>query len=110
MEAHGSESTTALDTFEQKYRELVEAIGYDSNAILAENKHDAVVNAAKSLSKIRTAFITSTPEKFPSIFITGITGEIDEFGMPEYLTVCPHYGMPGFALYRKDKQYTEPGW
>jgi hypothetical protein len=44
-------------------------------------------------------------------FICGSTKDIDDFdGMPKHILVCPAYGADGFALYKKIKPYSAPGY
>ena len=43
-------------------------------------------------------------------FICGNTGEIDSDGLPKFILVCPMYGADGFALYKKHKDYSAPGY
>lgn len=43
-------------------------------------------------------------------FICGNTEEIDEDGLPKYILVCPSYGADGFAIYKKHKDYSAPGY
>ena len=43
-------------------------------------------------------------------FICGEVGDKDKDGMSEYVLVCPSYGADGFALYKKHKDYTSPGY
>jgi len=43
-------------------------------------------------------------------FICGTTGEVGEDGMNEFILVCPAYGADGFAMYKKHKDYSAPGY
>lgn len=43
-------------------------------------------------------------------FICGVAGELGKDGMSEYILVCPMYGADGFALYKKHKDYSAPGY
>lgn len=43
-------------------------------------------------------------------FICGVAGKVQEDGMNEYILVAPAYGADGFALYKKYKQYSSPGY
>lgn len=99
-----------MNGYEDKYKELVNALGYDVDAIDIHDMHETLLKVVSTLQKVKTAMITSKPETFPSLFITGMTGHIDDLGMPDYLTICPHFGMAGFAVYKKEKSYSEPGW
>ena len=43
-------------------------------------------------------------------FICGTVGEKQVDGLYEYILVCPMYGLDGFAVYKKHKDYSAPGW
>jgi hypothetical protein len=43
-------------------------------------------------------------------FICGTAGKVDDDGMAEYILVCPMYGADGFAMYKKHKDYSAPGY
>jgi len=43
-------------------------------------------------------------------FICGTAGQEGADGMKEYVLVCPAYGADGFALYKKHKDYSAPGY
>ena len=43
-------------------------------------------------------------------FICGNTKDIDPDGLPKYILVCPMYGADGFAMYKKYKDYSAPGY
>lgn len=55
---------------------------------------------------LRKAF----PEKSGHYFICGEAGEQDEMGLPDYIHICPAYGLDGMATYKKIKDYSAPGW
>lgn len=50
------------------------------------------------------------PEKSGQYFICGRAGGEDEFGLPEHVFICPTYGLDGFAIYTKTKEYSAPGY
>lgn len=43
-------------------------------------------------------------------FICGGTEDKDIMGLPSRITVCPSYGLDGFAVYAKTTEYSAPGW
>lgn len=43
-------------------------------------------------------------------FICGESGNKDDLGLPEYISVCPTVGLDGFAVYKKHTEYSAPGW
>lgn len=60
--------------------------------------------------KLKKIWIHSSPEKSGAYFICGEGGEKDELGLPEFISVCPTYGLDGFAYYKKHTKYSAPGW
>ena len=74
---------------------------------------DACLDLAKAREKdIRKTEILQAvfPEKTGHFFICGEAGEKDSMGLPEKIMVCPSYGLDGFASYKKDRDYSAPGW
>lgn len=43
-------------------------------------------------------------------FICGGSDDRDVMGLPKTITVCPAYGLDGFATYEKKGEYSAPGW
>jgi len=43
-------------------------------------------------------------------FICGTAGGVGEDKMPDFVLVCPMYGADGFALYKKFKPFSAPGY
>lgn len=43
-------------------------------------------------------------------FICGTAGKVGADGLNEYILICPMYGADGFALYKKHKDYSAPGY
>lgn len=60
--------------------------------------------------KLKKIWIHSSPEKSGAYFICGEGGEKDELGLPEFISVCPTYGLDGFAYYKKHTDYSAPEW
>lgn len=61
--------------------------------------------------KLKTILKHSKAEKLEGVyFICGESGEKDDVGLPEYISVCPAYGSDGIAMYKKHKDYSAPGW
>lgn len=50
------------------------------------------------------------PEKSGHFFICGESGERDTMGLPDRVFICPAYGLDGFAVYGKERDYNAPGW
>lgn len=60
--------------------------------------------------KLKKIWIHSSPEKSGAYFICGEGGEKDDMGLPEFISVCPTYGLDGMAMYKKHRDYSAPGW
>ena len=43
-------------------------------------------------------------------FICGGSDEKDAMGLPKMITVCPAYGLDGFAIYKQTSEYRAPGY
>lgn len=96
--------------YKKRYEELVDALGYQTEAFEDEEKHEKLLKAAQALLRVKTAFLTSSPERSGALFITGVSGAKDEMGLPEYVSVCPKYGLDGSAFYKKVTDYSSPGY
>ena len=58
----------------------------------------------KQFEVLKKIFLHSSPDKFEGVyFICGEAGEKDELNLPEYITVCPAYGVDA-NLYKKYKR------
>ena len=61
--------------------------------------------------KLKTILKHSKAEQLAGVyFICGEGGEKDEMGLPEFISVCPAFGLDGFAMYKKHKEYSAPEW
>lgn len=60
--------------------------------------------------KLKKVWIHSVPEKSGVYFICGEGGEKDPMGLPEFISVCPAFGLDGFAHYKKHTEYSAPSW
>lgn len=80
--------------------DLKERIGNDENYSLDEKM--------LLLNGIKTLRLVVQNQYGP--FICGVGGEKDDVGLHETYFVCPLYGKPGFAVYKKIENYTEPGY
>jgi hypothetical protein len=76
--------------------------------------HGPMINEITSLEleneKLKNILRKVFPEKSGHLFICGESGEKDSMGLPDRLFVCPAYGLDGFAVYKKDRDYDAPGW
>ena len=79
-----------------------------------EDPNEEMVSISKKeydlFQKLKKIWIHSSPEKSGAFFICGEGGEKDEMGLPEFISVCPTYGLDGFAYYKKHTKYSAPGW
>lgn len=64
----------------------------------------------KQFELLKKIFVHTLPEKSGAFFICGEGGEKDSMGLPEFISVCPAYGLDGFAMYKKHKEYSAPGY
>ena len=61
--------------------------------------------------KLKTILKHSKAEQLEGVyFICGEGGEKDEMGLPEFISVCPAFGLDGMAMYKKHTEYSAPGW
>ena len=60
--------------------------------------------------KLKNILRKAFPEQSGHYFICGEAGEKDSMGLPDRLFVCPAYGLDGFAVYKKERDYDAPGW
>ena len=59
-----------------------------------------------ALEEAYEIWMHNSPEKSGAFFVCGEGGERDEMGLPEMIMVCPAYGLDGFAIYKKEKDYS----
>jgi hypothetical protein len=95
---------------EKNFNDLVEALGYEPDMFSTNADMEKLVKVAKYLQKVKTVLLTSEPEKTGALFITGVSGERDDMGLPEYISVCPTHGLDGFAMYKKHTEYSAPSY
>jgi len=74
-----------------------------NNIVISEEEH-------KQFEALKKIWIHLQAEKTGAFFICGEGGEKDEMGLPEAIFVCPTYGLDGMAMYKKEKDYSSPGW
>ena len=61
--------------------------------------------------KLKTIFKHAKAEQLEGVyFICGEGGEKDPMGLPEFISVCPAFGLDGFAYYKKHTEYSAPEW
>jgi hypothetical protein len=61
--------------------------------------------------KLKKIMLHANAEKYEGVyFICGEGGEKDQMGLPELISVCPAFGLDGFAHYKKHTEYSAPGW
>jgi len=94
--------------YKDRYEKLVSSLGYEVDKFDDIEDFEKLTKVAAFLLKVKTAFMTSKPEKTGALFITGISGEKDDMGLPEYISVCPTYGLDVFYMYKKDTEYPSP--
>jgi len=83
---------------------------YNSFDDWTEDYYEEVLLLRKKVEKYETILRHAMSEKTGVFFICGVSGEKDSMGLPEKIMVCPTYGLDGFASYKKDRDYSAPGW
>ena len=83
---------------------------YNSFDDWTEDYYEEVLLLRKKVEKYETILRHAMAEKTGVFFICGVSGEKDSMGLPEKIMVCPTYGLDGFASYKKDRDYSAPGW
>lgn len=59
--------------------------------------------------KLKTILKHAKAEQLEGVyFICGEGGNKDEMGLPEFIQVCPAFGLDGFAMYKKHTEYSAP--
>lgn len=99
-----------ISIMQENFDSLVESLGYQSDMFNTVEDMEKLVKVAKYLQRVKTALLTSEPEKSGALFITGVSGERDDMGLPEYISVCPTHGLDGFAMYKKHTEYSAPSY
>ena len=93
---------------------VFKAIEENGYSIVPVDGTDSFLNQITSLEseneKLKNILRKAFPEKSGHFFICGEAGEKDSMGLPEKIMVCPAYGLDGFAVYKKDRDYDAPGW
>lgn len=64
----------------------------------------------EQIEKFRTIVTHSLAEKTGVFFVCGASEPMDKDGLPEKILVCPAYGLDGFAIYTKTRDYEAPGY
>ena len=100
-----SDELVSYEELQRRYAQLAETMGADLNTAT----HQDCIEVARILNKVKTAIMHERAEETGAFFITGEGGEKDDIGLPEYIMICPSFGFAGFATYRKDRAYSEPG-
>ncbi len=87
---------------EQDFIELVNENDYlcDRVALLVSENKRLKEKCDKQATMLKSAY----PEKSGAMFITGIAGEQDQNGMPEYLLVSPTYGVDFCYRYNRSDE------
>ena len=85
-----------------------------TNEIKSENgdpiMHVISDDEYKQFQALKKVWIHLRAENTGVYFICGEGGEKDELGLPEYISVCPTFGLDGMAMYKKHREYSAPGW
>lgn len=93
----------SYDELQRRYRQLAETMGAD----LDQATHEDCLQVATILNRVKEAIAHSHPEETGSFFICGASDENDKDGLPNRVMVCPAYGLNGFAVYKKERNWTD---
>jgi hypothetical protein len=78
---------------------------------MSKTPQEEIAELKELVAKYQKIILHASPDKFEGVyFICGQMGGTDGMGLPEHITVCPAYGLDGFAVYTKTRDYTAPGW
>lgn len=94
-----------INIIQRNYKQLAEAMGADIDLAT----HDNCIEVAHILNRIKTGMIHNRAADTGTYFISGEIGDKDDVGLPDKILVTPTYGLNGFAVYRKERNYSEPG-
>ena len=73
--------------------------------------YDKLTRKLKLLEKTETILRHAKADKLQGVyFICGEGGEKDQMGLPDYIFVCPAFGLDGMASYKKHQDYSAPGY
>lgn len=64
----------------------------------------------KQFEALKKVWLHLRAEHTGMFFICGESGEKDDMGLPEYISVCPAHGLDGMAMYKKHTDYSAPRW
>lgn len=95
-----------INDLQRNYFQLATAMGAD----IDKATHKECLQVAQVLNKVKTMLVHARPEETAAYFICGENGKKDKFNLPEHIMVCPQYGLDGFAMYKKYKDYSAPGY
>ena len=72
--------------------------------------YEEVLLLRKKVEKYETILKHAMSEKTGVFFISGEAGERDNNGLPDTVFICPAMGLEWSVAYRKDRDYSAPGW
>ena len=88
-----------IKKLENEFNKIGDPLYFESleyiRKLLSENKN------------LQTEIENLIPEKKYLPFISGKTGQIDDYGLSDYFYICPRHDLSGYAAYRKIADYTE---
>lgn len=94
------------ERLQRMYFQLLKALGAD----LEVATHADALEVATTLNRIKTSLIHSKPDETGAMFICGAAGGNGKDGLPERIMICPTMGLAGFAVYKKEHDWSEPGY
>jgi len=82
----------------EKFREMIHKLAADCGMTDMEAAEKFAVTLGQRWMGINTPFICGGSE------------EVDAMGLPKMITVCPAYGLDGFAIYKQTSEYSAPSY
>ncbi len=72
---------------------------------------EAYEGELRQLRKMKKSVEHLMAEKLEGVyFICGESQRKDAMGLPDKISICPSYGLDGFAVYTKTSDYSAPGY
>lgn len=87
--------------YEKLYKELIDTLGYNSEVVIRDDLHQKIIERIKKLEKLDMIFKTTHPDLSGSFFICGASKFQSEDNLPEFVHICPSYGVEWAKIYKK---------
>lgn len=78
--------------------------------MMSATEDEAELNRLKEIEKKYNELVKQVRENLYGPFICGNAGPTDDMGLHQKYFICPTYGLDGFAVYQKERDYDAPGY